>query len=57
MILNFWVEDLLKEYQRLKELNIGVLSEIMYVNISSPYHFFVINDPDNNEIEITGGIK
>ncbi|OPJ54634.1 VOC family protein [Clostridium oryzae] len=53
-VLNFWVEDLRKEYERLKLLNIGKLSEIMYINISSPYYMFVVSDPDGNTIEITG---
>lgn len=54
VVLNFWVEDLRLEYGRLKALAIGSLSEIMYLNIASPYHFFVIEDPDGNTIEITG---
>jgi lactoylglutathione lyase len=37
-----------------KALSIGKVSEIMYVNISSPYYFFVLDDPDGNTIEITG---
>jgi lactoylglutathione lyase len=54
MVLNFWVEDLNEEYNRVKALSIGAVSEIMYVNISSPYYFFVLDDPDGNTIEITG---
>lgn len=57
MILNFWIEDLKTEYERIKRLNIGAASEIMYLNISSPYHFFVVQDPDGNTIEITGGYE
>ncbi|MDP4147232.1 MAG: VOC family protein [Bacillota bacterium] len=57
MVLNFWIEDLKEEYERIKALNIGIVSEIMYINISSPYHFFVIEDPDGNTIEITGGYQ
>lgn len=57
MILNFWIEDLKTEYERIKRLNIGVVSEIMYLNISSPYYFFVVQDPDGNTIEITGGYE
>ena len=53
-ILNFGVEDLYKEYNRIKKLGIGEVSEIMYVNITMPYYFFMINDPDGNVIEIAG---
>lgn len=56
-ILNFWVEDLNAEYIRLQELNIGKLSEIMYVNIVMPYYYFNLEDPDGNVIEITGKYK
>lgn len=54
IVLNFWVEDLNKEYERITSLNIGVISEIMYINISSPYYFFTVIDPNGNTIEITG---
>lgn len=57
MVLNFWIEDLKKEHERIKKLNIGVVSEIMYLNISSPYYMFIVEDPDGNTIEITGGYK
>ena len=56
-VLNFWIEDLNKEYERIKNLNIGVISEILYVNISSPYYFFTVIDPNGNFIEITGAYK
>lgn len=56
-VLNFWIEDLNKEYERVKNLNIGEVSEIMYVNISSPYYFFTVLDPDGNTIEVTGAYK
>lgn len=57
IVLNFWVEDLKKEYERIKKLNVGSASEIMYLNISSPYYMFIVEDPDGNTIEITGGYK
>lgn len=57
MVLNFWIEDLKKEHERIKRLNIGTVSEIMYLNISSPYYMFIVDDPDGNTIEITGGYK
>ncbi|MDF2547141.1 MAG: hypothetical protein K0R93_2039 [Anaerosolibacter sp.] len=57
MVLNFYIDDLNKEYERIKELNIGRLTKIMYLNISSPYHHFLLEDPDGNTIEITGNYK
>lgn len=53
-VLNFYVDDLNAEYQRIKELNIGKMTKIMYLNISSPYYHFLLEDPDGNTIEITG---
>jgi len=53
-VLNFCIDDLMAEYHRIKRLNIGKVSEIMYLNIASPYHFFILEDPDGNTIEITG---
>lgn len=54
VVFNFVVEDLKGEYQRLKDLNIGDISELMYVNIHMPYWYFNIVDPDGNVLEITG---
>lgn len=54
MILNFEVEDLKQEQERLKELKIGKVSELMYVNVHMPYWYFNVEDPDGNIIEITG---
>lgn len=51
---NIVVDDLKREYQRLKNLNIGDVSELMYVNIHMPYWYFNIIDPDGNVLEITG---
>lgn len=53
-VLNFYIDDLRAEYKRLEKLNIGELSSIMYLNVSSPYYFFIIEDPDGNKLEITG---
>ena len=50
--LNFYTADLNKEYNRIKELNICQMSEIMYVNITEPYYYFNIFDPEGNTIEI-----
>lgn len=50
VVFNFTVDNLNKEYDRVKNLHIGSVSEIMYVNITMPYYFFIVNDPDGNEI-------
>lgn len=52
-VLNFWVEDLSKEYSRLKNLNIGKMTEINKVH--EKYYYFHIFDEDNNVVEITDG--
>ena len=54
-VLNFWVEDLRREYNRLKELSIGRMTEVRKVH--EGYYYFHIFDPDNNVCEITGGYK
>ena len=54
IILNFYTEDLKKEFERIKKLNICKISEIMYVNIKEPYYYFNIYDPEENTIEICG---
>jgi catechol 2,3-dioxygenase-like lactoylglutathione lyase family enzyme len=53
-VLNFYIEDLNAEYERIKNLNIGKITDIMYLNIKSPYYHFLLEDPDGNTIEITG---
>ena len=55
VVFNFYTDDLSAEYERLKALNIGEVSELMYVNVFMPYWYFNITDPDGNVIEITGG--
>lgn len=52
--LNFYTEDLKTDYLRIKELKIGEISEIMYVNITEPYYYFTIKDPEGNLLEICG---
>lgn len=52
--LNFYTENLNAEYLRIKALNIGEISEIMYVNITEPYYYFTIKDPEGNLLEICG---
>ena len=54
VVLNFVTNDLNAEYERLKSLKIGEISDIMYVNVFVPYWYFNIKDPDGNVIEITG---
>jgi len=55
-VLNFCIDDINMEYERIKKLNIGKVTEMMYLNISSPYHYFLLEDPDGNTIEITGNV-
>ncbi len=54
IVLNFYTDDLKMEYTRLEKLRIGKMTPIMYLNVAAPYHLFVIEDPDGNQIEITG---
>jgi len=51
-VLNFWINDLKAEYERVKSLNIGAVTEIIQAHTN--YYFFNLYDPDNNVIEITG---
>ena len=54
-VLNFWDEDLRKEHERVKGLNISEnISNIKYVCNVSPYYYFQMTDPDGNIIEVTG---
>ena len=53
VVFNFEVDDLKSEYDRLKGLSIGEVSEMMYVNVHMPYWYFNIIDPDGNTLEIT----
>ncbi|MFW2491944.1 VOC family protein [Clostridium chromiireducens] len=54
-VLNFWVEDLEKERERIIKLNISSLvTKIKYINNVMPYYYFQVEDPDGNAIEITG---
>ncbi|WP_240843310.1 VOC family protein [Acidaminobacter sp. JC074] len=56
VVLNFYIDDLKEEYERLKNLDIGHMTPMMYINVACPYHLFIINDPDGNQIEITGNM-
>lgn len=55
--LNFYTENLNEEYNRIKNLNICKMSKIMYVNITEPYYYFNILDPERNTIEICSNSK
>lgn len=57
VVLNFEVDDLNSEYKRIRLLNIGEVSKLLYVNIHMPYWYFTIKDPDGNVIEITGNYQ
>ncbi len=52
--LNFYSNNLKSDYERIKTLKISEVSDIMYVNITEPYYYFNIYDPEGNEIEICG---
>ncbi len=52
-VQNYWVEDLQTEYERVKALHIGRVTEIREAHPA--YHYFHLTDPDNNIIEVTGG--
>ncbi len=54
VVFNFSVPDLAVEYERLRALDIGPMSPVYYVNVTFPYWYFTIQDPDGNEIEIEG---
>lgn len=55
-VLNLWTEDLRKEHERVKGLNISdKVTGIKYVFNVSPYYYFQLTDPDGNVIEVTGG--
>lgn len=52
--LNFYSNNLKNDYGRIKALKICEVSDIMYVNITEPYYYFNIYDPEGNTIEICG---
>ena len=52
-VQNYWVEDLMTEYRRVNDLQIGAVTEIR--EVYPGYRYFHLFDPDNNVIEITGG--
>lgn len=55
VVINLATDDLKKEYDRICALGIGSKqTEIKYVNARNPYYYFLMKDPDDNTIEITG---
>jgi catechol 2,3-dioxygenase-like lactoylglutathione lyase family enzyme len=52
VILNLRADNLLEEYERVKQISPGYVSEMMYVDFMFPYNFFMMQDPDGNWIEI-----
>ena len=52
-VLNFCIDDLQMEYDRIKSLRIGKVTEIKYIH--TDYWCFHVYDPDGNVLEITGG--
>lgn len=55
IVLNFAVEDLLEEHNRIKKF-VDNVSEIKCINAGKgDYWYFNFLDPDGNIIEITGG--
>ncbi len=55
IILNFQVDNLNFEYERIKNLKKAKgISEIMCINFGEPYYFFTVEDLDGNVLEITG---
>lgn len=56
VFINFGVEDLKTEYERIKGLGIAQqLTPIRFIQVFSPYWYFTFMDPDGNPIEVTGG--
>lgn len=57
-VLNFSVENLKEERERIVKLNISnIVTKVKYVNNVMPYYYFQVADPDGNVIEITGKYK
>jgi catechol 2,3-dioxygenase-like lactoylglutathione lyase family enzyme len=55
VVLNFWDENLQKEYDRLRSLQLtDNITRIKYICNVSPYYYFHLTDPDGNIIEVTG---
>jgi len=53
-VINPWTSDLAAEHKRVKNLQIGRVTDIIQPHAN--YNFFNIYDPDDNVIEITGAL-
>lgn len=51
---NFYTDNLKETYEYIKALKLKDVSNIMYVNITTPYYYFTVCDPDGNMLEIYG---
>lgn len=54
IVHKFHTDDLSKEHERIAKIHGGTVSDILYMNIDSPYSFFTVADPDGNVIEVFG---
>lgn len=55
VVINLSTNDLKKEYDRIHALGLGSRqTKICYINARNPYYYFLLKDPDDNTIEITG---
>lgn len=54
IVHTFQTDDLSKEHLRISKIHGGIISDILYLNIESPYSFFTVTDPDGNVIEVFG---
>lgn len=50
IILNFYTDDVQKEYERIQ--GFAHVSELYYVNVMKPYWYFNVTDPNGNLLEI-----
>ncbi len=53
VVLNLKADNFEKEFKRIKRLKPKHISKTQYVNFMFPYHFFIVQDPDGNLIEIS----
>jgi len=51
IIIELYTENIEAEYQRLKCI-VPRISELCYLNIQAPYHYFHFKDPDGNMFEV-----
>jgi lactoylglutathione lyase len=53
-IFHFHAENLNEEYARVLSLDIGEVSDIIFMDSANPDHFFTVTDPDGNLMDISG---